>query len=136
MARRILPPDHGRVAARSNFHATKVGFSESLLRVRYEPVRVVTFQFGAESIHSCLMSKHFRLWAIDQQLLLPPSVQDFVPEGQVSRFILGLVRDSLDLAAIAASYTSGLGQPPFDPAFVTSLVRQHHTGPCDPGGTI
>jgi hypothetical protein len=41
--------------------------------------------------------------------LLPPSVQDFVPEGHVSRFILGLVRDSLDLGAIAASYTSGLG---------------------------
>jgi len=38
------------------------------------------------------MSKHFRLWAIDQQFLLPPSVQDFVPEGHVSRFILGLVR--------------------------------------------
>jgi transposase len=68
------------------------------------------------------MSKHFRLWAIDQQLLLPPSVQDFVPEGHVSRFILGLVRDSLDLGAIAASYTSGLGQPPFDPAMMTALL--------------
>jgi transposase len=68
------------------------------------------------------MSKHFRLWAIDQQLLLPPSVQDFVPEGHVSRFILGLVRDSLDLGAIASSYTSGLGQPPFDPAMMTALL--------------
>jgi len=68
------------------------------------------------------MSKHFRLWAIDQQLLLPPSVQDFVPEGHVSRFILGLVRDSLDLGAIGASYTSGLGQPPFDPAMMTALL--------------
>ena len=38
------------------------------------------------------MSKHFRPWNIDQTLLLPPSVQDFVPKDHVSRFIVGLVR--------------------------------------------
>ena len=43
------------------------------------------------------MSKHFRPWNIDQTLLLPPSVQDFVPKDHVSRFIVGLVRESLDL---------------------------------------
>ena len=42
------------------------------------------------------MSKHFRPWNIDQTLLLPPSVQDFVPKDHVSRFIVGLVRESLD----------------------------------------
>jgi hypothetical protein len=35
------------------------------------------------------MSKHFRPWNIDQTLLLPPSVQDFVPKDHVSRFSLG-----------------------------------------------
>src|ERR1035437_4913667 len=34
------------------------------------------------------MSKYFRPWNIDQTLLLPPNVQDFVPKGHVSRFIL------------------------------------------------
>ena len=42
------------------------------------------------------MSKHFRPWKIDQPLLLPPSVADFVPNEHVSRFIVGLVRESLD----------------------------------------
>jgi hypothetical protein len=59
------------------------------------------------------MSKHFRPWNIDQMLLLPPKVRDFVPRDHVSRFIVGLVRESLDLKAIMGSYVSGRGQPPF-----------------------
>jgi len=48
------------------------------------------------------MSKYFRPWNIDQALLLPPNVQDFVPQDHVSRFIVGLVRESLDLKEITA----------------------------------
>ena len=65
------------------------------------------------------MSKHFRPWNIDQTLLLPPNVRDFVPKDHVSRFIVGLVRESLDLKAIMCSYVSGLGQPPFDPRMMS-----------------
>ena len=68
------------------------------------------------------MSKHFRPWNIDQTLLLPPNVRDFVPKDHVSRFIVGLVRESLDLKAIMGSYGSGLGQPPFDPRMMVSLL--------------
>jgi transposase len=68
------------------------------------------------------MSKHFRSWKIDQEQLLPPSVQDYVPKDHLSRFIVALVRESLDLSAITASYSSGLGQPPFDPWMMTALL--------------
>jgi transposase len=68
------------------------------------------------------MSKHFRPWNIDQTLLLPPSVQNFVPKDHVSRFIVGLARESLDLKAIMGSYVSGHGQPPFDPRMMVSLL--------------
>src|ERR1700704_2458566 len=68
------------------------------------------------------MSKYFRPWNIDQTLLLPPNVQDFVPKGHVSRFIVELVRESLDLKEITGSYVSGLGQPPFDPRMMTALL--------------
>src|ERR1700741_5165436 len=68
------------------------------------------------------MSKYFRPWNIDQTLLLPPNVQDFVPKGHVSRFIVELVRESLDLQEITGSYSSGLGQPPFDPRMMTALL--------------
>ena len=68
------------------------------------------------------MSKYFRPWNIDQTLLLPPNVQDFVPKGHVSRFIVELVRESLDLQEITGSYVSGLGQPPFDPRMMVALL--------------
>ena len=68
------------------------------------------------------MSKHFRPWKIDETHLLPPSVQDYVAEDHLSRLIVSLVRESLDLSEIAGRYTSGLGQPPFDPAMMTALL--------------
>jgi hypothetical protein len=54
-------------------------------------------------------------------------VRDFVPKDHVSRFIVGLVRESLDLKAITGSYGSGLGQPPFDPR----MLRVRHVPPDD-----
>lgn len=68
------------------------------------------------------MSKDFRPWKIDEAQLLPPSVQDYVPPDHVSRLIVALVREELDLSAIAGSYASALGQPPFDPRMMTALL--------------
>jgi len=68
------------------------------------------------------MSKDFRPWKIDEAQLLPPSVQDYVPKDHLSRLIVALVRESLDLSAISSSYTSVLGQPPFDPRMMTALI--------------
>ena len=51
------------------------------------------------------MSKYFRPWNIDQTLLCRRAV----PRDHVSRFIVGLVRESLDLKEITGSYVSGLG---------------------------
>jgi transposase len=68
------------------------------------------------------MSKDFRPWKIDEAQLLPPSVQDYVPKGHLSRLIVALVREELDLSAISGSYTSVLGQPPFDPRMMTALL--------------
>src|SRR4051795_9313240 len=68
------------------------------------------------------MSKDFRRWKIDEEQLLPPSVQDYVPKDHLSRLIVALVREELDLSRISGSYTSGLGQPPFDPRLMTALL--------------
>jgi transposase len=68
------------------------------------------------------MSKTFRPWKIDEPLLLPPLVQDFVGEDHLARFVLNLARDELDLAAIVGSYDSDRGQPPFDPVMMTALL--------------
>jgi transposase len=68
------------------------------------------------------MSKQFRAWKIDDVQLLPASVQDYVPADHLSRLIVCLVRESLDLSAIGSSYRSGVGQPPFDPRLMTALL--------------
>ncbi|SPP98201.1 transposase [Bradyrhizobium vignae] len=68
------------------------------------------------------MSKDFHPWKIDEAQLLPPSVQDYVPKDHLSRLIVSLVRESLDLSAITASYRSGLGQPSFDSRIMTALL--------------
>src|ERR1700681_1026331 len=68
------------------------------------------------------MSKTFRAWKIDEPLFLPPRVQDFVAEDHLSRFVLSLVRDDIDLTAITGRYGSERGQPPFDPVMMTTLL--------------
>ncbi len=68
------------------------------------------------------MSKDFRPWKIDEAQLLPPSVQDYVPKDHLSRLVVALVREELDLSAISGSYRSALGQPPFDPRMMTALL--------------
>src|SRR6266481_4690852 len=68
------------------------------------------------------MSKTFRPWKIDEPLLLPPTVQDFVGADHVARFVLSLVREAVDLAKITGSYGSERGQPPFDPIMMTALL--------------
>ena len=68
------------------------------------------------------MSKQFRPWKIDECQLLPASVQDYVPKEHLSRLIVALVREELDLSALSGSYRSGLGQPPFDPRMMTAVL--------------
>jgi transposase len=68
------------------------------------------------------MSKDFRAWKIDEAQLLPPSVQDYVPSNHIGRLIVALVREELDLSAIAVRYRSEFGQPPFDPRLMTALL--------------
>lgn len=82
----------------------------------------MTGQEDATLIPCRAMSKHFRPWKIDEAQLLPPCVADYVPKAHLSRLIVTLVRESLDLSAMTASYTSGLGQPPFDPRMMTALL--------------
>ena len=55
------------------------------------------------------MSKQFRTCSLDQPLLLPPSLQDWLPEKHLARFIAD-VTDQLDLSQILAGYGRGDGR--------------------------
>jgi transposase len=68
------------------------------------------------------MSKTFRPWKIDEPLLLPAIVGDFVAADHLARFVLSVVRDEVDLVKITGTYGSERGQPPFDPTMMTTLL--------------
>ena len=68
------------------------------------------------------MSKTFRPWKIDEPLLLPAMVGDFVAADHLARFVLSVVRDEVDLVKITGTYGSERGQPPFDPTMMTTLL--------------
>jgi transposase len=56
----------------------------------------------------------------DTPYLFPPSVQDYLPEDHLARFVVEIV-DQLDLNHLSAVYT-GRGSKPFHPAMLVSLL--------------
>ncbi len=67
------------------------------------------------------MSKTFRPYAPTQRLLLPPSIEDWVPEGHLARFIDEVVED-LDLSKILEAYDEERGYPPYDPRMMAKVL--------------
>src|SRR3954470_13406270 len=67
-------------------------------------------------------AKVFRPYDQDQVLLMAPSIQDWVPDGHLARFVSDLVDEALDLSAIYAAYEEERGFPPYDPRLMVKLV--------------
>lgn len=67
------------------------------------------------------MSKSFRPYDQHQLLLFPPSLQDWVAENHVARFVSDVV-DSLDLTRFYDAYKEGKGAPPYHPAMMVKLL--------------
>jgi transposase len=69
------------------------------------------------------MSKTFRPYTLNQRLLLPPDLREWLPEGHLALFVSDVV-DALDLSALFAVYEQGdgRGQPPYDPALMVKLL--------------
>jgi len=68
------------------------------------------------------MAKTFRPWDVEQRWLLPPSVNELVPEGHLAHFVRDTFRDELDLTEIMAEYAEERGFPPFHPVMMTALL--------------
>jgi len=68
------------------------------------------------------MGKTYRPYLPDQDLLLPPSLRDWLPEGHLAYFVSDLV-DGLDLSAIEAYYEEEeRGYPPYHPRMMTKIL--------------
>jgi transposase len=68
------------------------------------------------------MAKGYRSYLPEQDLLLPPSLRDWLAENHLVYFVSDVV-DQLDLSSIHAVYeTEKRGQPPYDPRLMTKLL--------------
>lgn len=68
------------------------------------------------------MGKTYRQWNPNQQYLLPPSIQDWLPENDLVYFILDTVNE-LDISSITQKYEQEKrGFPPYNPRMMVSLL--------------
>ena len=64
--------------------------------------------------------KIFREYSQSQGFLLPPSLDEFVPENHESRIINDVV-DTMDLSPLLAKYEGG-GAPAYQPAMMLKII--------------
>jgi len=68
------------------------------------------------------VGKNYRPYYPDEELLLPPSLRDWLPENHLAYFVSDVV-DNLDLSAMDAVYgDEKRGQPPYDPLMMTKVL--------------
>ncbi len=69
------------------------------------------------------MSKTFRPYSLDQRLLLPPDLREWLPEDDLAWFLSDTV-DQLDLTDFVRAYEEGdgRGQPPYHPLMMAKLL--------------
>ena len=67
-------------------------------------------------------SKVFRRYDPSQSFLMPPSLDDWLPENHTARFISEVVDELLDLSVIYDSYFEASGAPPYDPTMMLKLL--------------
>jgi transposase len=68
------------------------------------------------------MAKTFRTYLPEQNLLLPASLREWLPDDHLSYFVSDVV-DQLDLSAIESMYEGeARGQPPYHPRMMTKIL--------------
>ena len=68
------------------------------------------------------MAKRYRPYLPEQDLLLPPSLREWLPEKHLAYFVSDVI-DSLELSALDAVHgDEERGQPPYDPRMMTKVL--------------
>ena len=78
---------------------------------------------GRRGFHPIGVMKRFRTCTLDQPFLLPPALQEWLPEGHLARFIAD-VAESLNLSEIYSVYErkDGRGLAAYHPLMLTRLL--------------
>ena len=77
---------------------------------------------GPVPVSKSPVRKTFRAFAPDQDLLLPPSLDEWLAADHMARFVADLVDEHLDLSGIHAAYQEKKGGPPYDPRLMVRLL--------------
>src|SRR5665648_1195889 len=83
---------------------------------RVEPVDDGGVEVGAG------VNKRFRAFEPHAVMLVPPSLDEWLPQTHLSRFIADVVETQLDLSKFYASYAKSKGQPPYDPRLMVRVL--------------
>ena len=67
-------------------------------------------------------SKTFRAYEQNQLMVLPPSLDELLPEDHLARFVCDLVDHAVDLTEIYDAYIDERGFPPYDPRLMVKLL--------------
>lgn len=68
------------------------------------------------------VNKRFRAFEPAAVMLVPPSLDEWLPQNHLSRFIADIVESQLDLKKFYASYAKSKGQPPYDPRLMVRVL--------------
>ena len=90
-------------------------FDESLVE-RVEPLVEVPMDANGG------IKKRVKAFDPDAVMLVPPSLEEWLPQGHLSRFIAELVDAELDLNRFYSSYAKAKGQPPYDPRLMLRIL--------------
>lgn len=66
--------------------------------------------------------KRFKAFEPNAVMLVPPSLDEWLPANHLARFIAELVDHELDLTRFYASHRKAKGQPPYDPRLMLRIV--------------
>jgi transposase len=91
-------------------------FDEALVERVELPVDAGVVEAGAG------VNKRFRAFEPDAVMLVPPSLDEWLPQNHLARFIADLVAEELDLSRFYGSYAKTKGQPPYDPRLMVRVL--------------
>lgn len=73
------------------------------------------------------VDKVFRAYDPGQAFLMPPSLDEWLPEDHLARFVSELVDEVLDLEPFLAAYVEARGFPPYDPRLMLKILIYGYT---------
>ena len=98
-----------------------MGEQQTLVEVAVESTAAASAEASGEEAGPA-PGKVFRNYQPGQIMLMPPSLDEWLPKEHLVRFVDELVETHLDLEPLYAAHTNVKGFPPYDPRMMLKLL--------------